>query len=139
MDNTSAAPTATELRKLAYLGDAVYECWVREFYLAQTLSLDELHKAVTQWTSAKGQQEVLSQLSPSWSEAWQELVRRARNMPLPSGTKRGGGASYRSATALESLVGYLSQASQRVEDCAALKHQITAILADNNNKSDSIN
>jgi ribonuclease-3 family protein len=92
-------------RALAHLGDSVYELWVREKAIAHHQQSKALHQFTTQRVNAHIQALLLEQLRPRLSEVEQEIVRRAQNMPVPTG-RRNEQSTYRKATALEALVGY---------------------------------
>lgn len=120
------------LKTLAYLGDAIYELWVREYFIEQAkiahISSDDLHKQVTHWVRAETQEQILFALKDALPEAWQEVLRRARNVPPPASAKRSKQKSYRSATALEALIGWLHQQQQQ-EKLQALQDKIITLVA----------
>jgi ribonuclease III family protein len=93
------------LRNYAYLGDAVWELFVREKTILQTQDAKELHKITTAKVNAKFQRDLLIELQNILTEEEQELVRRGRNLPIPVGRKSNQ-AEYRMATAFEVLIGW---------------------------------
>jgi len=95
----------TGLRNYAYLGDAVWELFVREKTITVTNNAKTLHKITTDKVRAGCQCELLHFLSPFLTEQEQELARRARNLPIPAGRKNIQ-AEYRHATAFEALIGW---------------------------------
>jgi ribonuclease-3 family protein len=96
------------VRTLAWLGDAVFETEVRR-RLAETgdWPVDRLNRACAMVVRAEAQAALLQTVEPTLNEAEQGVVRRARNAEV-----RGGGRAtrdvkaYRSATALEALIGW---------------------------------
>ncbi|MBW4467618.1 MAG: Mini-ribonuclease 3 [Pegethrix bostrychoides GSE-TBD4-15B] len=91
---------------LAYIGDAVYELYIRTRYLMPPKRLRVYHQQVVSQVRAETQAEQLALLQPYLSEAEQTLVRRGRN--AASGRpKRVAAEVYQQATALEALLGYL--------------------------------
>ena len=94
------------LRNYAYLGDAVWELFVREKIILLTTNMDRMHKINTSLVRASFQCEILNMLDPYLTEKEQDLVRRGRNLPLNS-TKKHNQVLHRIATGFEVLVGYL--------------------------------
>ncbi|HEY9660120.1 MAG TPA: ribonuclease III domain-containing protein [Allocoleopsis sp.] len=91
---------------LAYLGDAVYEMYVRTLYLAPPKRLQDYHKQVVSHVRAESQAQHLQSLQPYLTDAELEVVRRGRNA-TPKKPKRLDAETYQQATSLETLVGYL--------------------------------
>lgn len=93
------------LRHLAYLGDAVWELFVRERTILQTPNAGILHKITTDKVKAGFQAELLTELDSQLTEEEKEIARRGRNLPIPVG-RRSNQAEYRQATAFETLIGW---------------------------------
>ena len=91
---------------LAYLGDAVYELWVRTHLLSLGHEkVKDLHRLATEYVRASTQAILLRKIMPYLDEAENQIVHRGRN------TKGGHPKStdvitYRHATAFEALIGY---------------------------------
>lgn len=95
---------------LAYLGDTIYEDYVREFLIRKGLAnVNDLQKSAINYVSAKAQCEVLKRLINEniLTEEEQEIVRRARNHKCLSHPKNCDIVTYKNATGLEALIGYL--------------------------------
>ena len=91
---------------LAYLGDAVYELWVRTHLLELGHEkVRELHKQAVSYVRASTQARVLHVLWPELDEVEQQVVLRGRNAK-GGHPKNVDVVTYRHATAFESLVGY---------------------------------
>lgn len=91
---------------LAYLGDAVYELRVRSHLLECGLaSVQELHKAATQYVRAATQAQILHRIMPELSEEEQQVVLRGRNAK-GGHPKNVDVVTYRHATAFEALIGH---------------------------------
>jgi len=91
---------------LAYLGDAVYELWVRTHLLASGyVKVNELHRAATHYVRASTQAKVLQKILPDLYETENQVVMRGRNAKggHPKNTDV---ITYRHATAFEALIGY---------------------------------
>lgn len=93
---------------LAYLGDAIYEAYVRSRLLSQgTMKLDALHQGAVARVRAVAQARVLDELAPRLTDEERSVARRARNARpthVPRGTPL---ADYHRSTAFEALLGYL--------------------------------
>ena len=91
---------------LAYLGDAVYELWVRTHMLELGHEkVKELHKQAVSFVRASTQARILRALLPDLNEVEQQVVLRGRNAK-GGHPKNVDVVTYRHATAFESLVGY---------------------------------
>lgn len=100
---------------LAYLGDAVYELYVRRHLLLSghvNVPSHHLYLASLSYVSAEAQAKVLRLLEPSLTTAEAELCRRARNHVPLSRPRHADPMEYRLATALEALLGELYCAGQ---------------------------
>jgi len=93
------------LRHYAYIGDAVWELFVREKTVLQTANSKNLHKITTEKVNASYQSELLHKIELKLTQKEQEVARRARNLPIPVG-RRSNQLEYRQATAFEALVGW---------------------------------
>ena len=93
---------------LAYLGDAVYELYIRRHLLKENLKVNELQKKSVEYVSAKAQSRYLDKLleENKLTEEEIEIVKRARNHKSHS-SKTTDIITYKKSTGLEALVGYL--------------------------------
>lgn len=91
---------------LAYVGDAVFELYVRTYYLLPPQRLGAYHQRVVDQVRAETQARLLATLTPYLNELEQDWVRRGRNQSS-KGPRRLSGALYQQATGLETLLGYL--------------------------------
>lgn len=91
---------------LAYVGDAVYELYVRQYILSKSTKAHNLHYLAVSRVNNNTQAELLMKLEPHLTEIEQSVVRRGRNAKgiVP---KNADVQTYRKSTALEALVGYL--------------------------------
>lgn len=94
------------LRNYAYIGDAVWEIFIREKTIKITENSKKLHKITTEKVKASFQSFLLQKMEEILTENEQNITRRARNLPIPVG-RRHIQAEYRQATAFEALIGYL--------------------------------
>lgn len=93
------------LRNYAYLGDAVWELFIREKTVLRTNNAKKLHKITTDLVKTHTQFELLHFLENYLTEDEKELALRARNLPIPAG-RRNIQKEYRQATAFEALIGW---------------------------------
>lgn len=98
---------------LAYVGDAVYELYVRQHLLVSgKIRVKGLHEAAVSYVRAGAQAAVLREFLPNLTEVEQEVVRRGRNAKGQN-PRRCDPAEYAMATAFEALMGYLHLAGQQ--------------------------
>jgi ribonuclease III family protein len=90
----------------AYVGDAVYELFIRTRYLLPPKKLQIYHQQVVAEVRAESQANHLALLQPHLTDSEQEIVRRGRNAAA-KGPKRVNPEIYGQATGLEALFGYL--------------------------------
>lgn len=106
---------------LAYLGDAVFETYVR-FHLLQNGQVrpNLLHREATKYVSAKSQSRVLHQLLEQgyFDDEEIAIIKRGRNAKSGSVPKNTDVQTYRYSTAFEALIGslYLAGKRERLED-----------------------
>lgn len=99
---------------LAYMGDAVYEVYVREQCLKSGVTNpNRLHKNAVRYVRAAAQAKAIKQLFDELPEEEQRLVKRARNHKSTSRPKNADPVEYKWATAFEALVGYLHLSGER--------------------------
>lgn len=92
----------------AYMGDAVYEKYIREYVIKQGLCKNGLlHKKSIKYVSAKNQAEILKSLEAELTEEELDIVRRGRNSNPHSHAKNADIIDYKYATGFEALIGYL--------------------------------
>jgi ribonuclease-3 family protein len=97
---------------LAYVGDAVYELYVRQHLLVSgKIRVKGLHEAAVSYVRAGAQAAVLREFLPILTEPEHEVVRRGRNAKGQN-PRRADPAEYALATAFEALVGYLHLAGE---------------------------
>jgi ribonuclease-3 family protein len=107
---------------LAYLGDAVYELYVRTFYLLPPQRPETYHRLVVAQVRAEAQALHLRSLSPHLTNTELGIVRRGRNAATGH-PKRVDPEIYQQATSLETLIGYLYLSdSQRLTKLLQLLH-----------------
>lgn len=92
----------------AYMGDVVYELFIRENLIRSTnLKPHKLHIETVKKVKAKAQAEILYSIEEELSEDEKEIVRRTRNTKNHHLPKNSNVREYMYATAFEGLIGYL--------------------------------
>ena len=95
---------------LAYLGDNVYEYYVRRFLINSKISnVNDLQKNAVNYVSAKNQAKFIQEMLNEnfFDEEELSIIKRARNHKGVSHPKNCDIVTYKYATALEALLGYL--------------------------------
>jgi ribonuclease-3 family protein len=92
--------------ELAYLGDSLYDLYVREHLIAKGGRVRAMHREAISLVCAHAQSEALSRIADGLTEAEKDVVRRARNCKQHP-PRNADPAEYQRATALEALIGYL--------------------------------
>lgn len=108
---------------LAYLGDTIYENYVRKFLINKKIgNVNELQKESIKYVSAINQAKILQDLMNEnfFTEEEITVIKRARNYKSNSHPKNCDIVTYKHATALEALIGYL--------DLIGRKDRITSIM-----------
>ncbi|KYC86233.1 hypothetical protein B4096_1225 [Heyndrickxia coagulans] len=105
---------------LAYMGDAVYEEYIRHHVLLQGKTKpNRLHREAIRFVSAKAQAQILKQMMNEnlLTEEETAVVRRGRNAKSGTVPKNTDVQTYRHSTAFEALIGYhyLSGSRERME------------------------
>lgn len=95
---------------LAYLGDSIYEFMIREHLIHKQIgNVNDLQKASIFYVSAKSQCAFLTKMLEQnfLSEEEIEIVKRARNHKVAHKPKSTDIITYKYATGIEALIGYL--------------------------------
>lgn len=92
---------------LAYMGDAVYELYVRQMLVNKAnTQVDKLHKSAIQIVKAEAQCEAFRKIESILTEKEMAVFKRGRNTKS-SVPKHSSVVEYRTATGLEALIGYI--------------------------------
>ena len=95
---------------LAYIGDALYEEYIRMYLIGKKINkVNDLQKVSINYVSAKRQAFFLDKMLELSFFNTEELdvIKRARNAKSHSNPKGCSVIEYKKATALEALIGYL--------------------------------
>lgn len=97
---------------LAFLGDAVYEVYIRSRLLAKGLAADKLHSKSVIYVNANAQAQAVKEFLQDLSQEEEEVVKRARNHKVRTKAKNVDLRTYKWATGFEALLGWLAQTGQ---------------------------
>lgn len=100
---------------LAYIGDAVYELYIRSKLLVPPRKIADYHTQVVTYVRAETQAAYLQLLEPYLTNQEKEIIRRGRNA-VTNKPRRLSPKIYQQASSLETLIGYLY-----IVDCDRLK------------------
>jgi len=95
---------------LAYMGDTIYENYVREYLINKGIgNVNDLQTESLAYVSAKSQAKYINDMinNDFLSESELDIVKRARNYKTTSHPKSCDIITYKYATGLEALIGYL--------------------------------
>ena len=89
---------------VAYLGDAVWELYVRKYWISKGLNLQNLNRRVKECVNAKRQSVLYKEILPLLEEKYQQLGNRAKNGNIKTFPKSCSVMEYKEATAFEALI-----------------------------------
>ena len=92
--------------ELAYLGDCLYDLYVREHLVAKGGRVRAMHREAISLVCAHAQSQALARIADALTDAERDVVRRARNAHQTP-PKNADPGEYHHATALEALIGWL--------------------------------
>lgn len=93
---------------LAFIGDSVYELFVRTKILAKgNRPASALHNLAVGYVKAKAQSTAILAIRESLTNEELEIYKRGRNTNIHTVPKNADMNDYRQATGLEALIGYL--------------------------------
>ncbi len=99
---------------LAYLGDGVFELYVRTYVLGQgNCQSQKLHAKTQKFVNCGAQEHFLEILQEELAEDELEVVRRGRNAKTHSKPRSADYGTYHAATGFEALWGYLHLAGEQ--------------------------
>lgn len=94
---------------LAYIGDGVYELYVRSRTIEEHSSMPahKLHLHTVKYVKAEAQSKSITAVSDMLTEEETAVFKRGRNAKSPTSAKNADIRDYRRATGFEALLGYL--------------------------------
>lgn len=101
---------------LAYIGDAIYEVYIRDFLIrsGQTRP-NQLHRMATHYVSAKAQHYLIEAMIEAdiLTDDEKAVYKRGRNAKSHTSAKNTSIFIYRASTGFEALMGYLHLTDQK--------------------------
>jgi ribonuclease-3 family protein len=114
---------------LAYIGDTVYEIYVRTFIVSEgNAPVHMLHKKSVGFVKAKAQSDVIHSIIENLTPEEQDIVRRGRNAKSGTIPKNADVTEYKYATGFESLLGYLYLKREYSRLMEVLKMAVSTVL-----------
>ena len=107
------------VKTLAYIGDVVYELYIREHVIENSREqVNKLHKKTIKYVSAKAQAKVVANLENQLTGEEKDIIRRGRNAEANTVPTNTAVVTYKRATGFEALIGflYLEKREERLKD-----------------------
>ena len=94
---------------LAYLGDTVYESYVREYLIRKNINkkVNDLHKSAIKYVNAKAQATVIHAIEGELTEDEERIYKRGRNQKSHTSPKNADIIDYKHATGFEAFIVFL--------------------------------
>lgn len=93
--------------QLAYIGDGVYELFIRTYLLDGKRNVNQMNKLARKLVNAESQAIIVTALEDQLSQKEARIVKRGRNAKIKSSPKNMDIMDYKYATGFEALIGYL--------------------------------
>ncbi|MBP3841250.1 MAG: ribonuclease III [Bacilli bacterium] len=110
----------------AYLGDTIYEDYIRKYLILDKKipNVSDLQKESINYVSAKSQARYLNMLIEKdfFTEEELSIIRRARNYKSKSHPKNCDIVTYKHATALEAVIGFMELSNNHSRINELMKH-----------------
>lgn len=109
----------------AYLGDTIYEDYIRKYLIMKGIPyVDQLQKESIKYVSAKSQASYLNKLIEEdfFTSDELDVIKRARNYKSKSHPKNCDIVTYKHATALEAIIGYLELKNNKIRINEIMEH-----------------
>lgn len=115
---------------LAYIGDVVYEIYVRTRTLAENpdLPTGKLHNKSIRYVKAQAQCRSIQAMTDMLTDEEMSVYKRGRNAKSASSAKNASLIEYKHATGFEALVGYLylKGENERLDEIMKRAYEINA-------------
>lgn len=110
------------VKTLAYIGDVVYELYIREHVILNSNEqVNKLHKKTIKYVSAKAQAKIVDAILDDLTQEEKDILRRGRNAAANTVPKNTDVVTYKIATGFEAMIGfvYLKKDMKRLEELIA--------------------
>ncbi len=107
------------IKTLAYIGDAVYELYVREHLVRNSREkASKLHVKSIKYVNADAQAYIIGKIYEALTSEEQDIYKRGRNADAHTTPKNTDIVTYKKATGFECVIGYLylTRQKRRLED-----------------------
>ena len=113
------------LKHYAYIGDCVFELFIREIVINKTQKQDMMHKISTKYVNAQAQADFLEKIIEKLTLEELEIQKRGRNLKITI-NKKSNPKIHALATSFEVLIGYwyLNDKARLSEILEILKNSI---------------
>ncbi len=106
--DVTCSPEQLSPLTLAFIGDAVFEIFVREMLVCEAnRPVNKLHSEATKFVKAQAQAAAVEKLMPILTDEEISVLKRGRNAHTNHKAKNADHAAYHYATGFEALFGYL--------------------------------
>lgn len=125
-DDTIAQPNLYSPLTLAFVGDSVYELYVRSRLMQKgSLQVNKLHKLAIHFVKASAQAQSISNIMDKLTEEELAVYKRGRNAKSNTVPKNADVTEYRMATGFEALLGYLylDEQAERLRELMELAYE----------------
>lgn len=96
------------VKTLAYVGDVVYELYIREHVISNSnAQVNILHRKTVKYVSAKAQAKIVENILEMLNEDEKYILKRGRNAAANTVPKNTDVITYKIATGFEAMIGYL--------------------------------
>jgi ribonuclease-3 family protein len=104
----SCKPSEFSPLALAYIGDGVYEMFIRTLILSKgNRQVNKMHKEARAFVCASAQSAIYGYIEEHLTEEEHAVLKRGRNAKSATSPKHAEITDYRRATGVEALIGYL--------------------------------
>ena len=93
------------LKHYSYIGDCVWELFIRELVIKKTQNQELMHKLSTSFVNAQAQADVLEKIINKLTDKELDIQKRGRNLKI-SINKKSNPKIHALATSFEVLIGY---------------------------------
>ena len=95
-----------DVKHYAYIGDAVFELFIREIVIQKTKNQALMHKLATKYVRASYQASLIEKIMDELKEDELKIQHQGRNLKITV-NKRSNPAMHSLATSFEAVIGYL--------------------------------
>lgn len=127
MMNLNKNPNQYSPLVLAYVGDSVYEVYVRTRMIEENpdMPAHKLHLRTVKYVKAHAQSNSIHAMMSMLTEEEEAVFKRGRNAKSPTSAKNASLIDYRHATGFEALIGYtyLSDNNERLAELMSAAYE----------------